>query len=151
MYQGHCLTGTSCGYCRVEGCGYRSLFNQSTKLITIFFFFGLILNSPPPPSQHIDLLTAKKEDLSFSAPFSLNCTRDDCNFLFGSTFFVFLTARFFFFFFFAVPDIHAFLAWFDISFECTHKKVRFSTGPHSQYTHWKSVPIFFLYSTAHID
>ena len=36
-------------------------------------------------------------------------------------------------------DIHAFLAWFDISFECTHKKVKFSTGPHAQYTHWKSV------------
>jgi len=36
-------------------------------------------------------------------------------------------------------DIHAFLAWFDISFECTHKKVKFSTGPHAQYTHWKYV------------
>jgi len=36
-------------------------------------------------------------------------------------------------------DVHAFLAWFDISFECTHKKVKFSTGPHAQYTHWKYV------------
>ncbi len=34
-------------------------------------------------------------------------------------------------------DAHAFLAWFDISFEATHKKVRFSTGPHAKYTHWK--------------
>lgn len=40
------------------------------------------------------------------------------------------------------PDVHAFLAWFDISFECTHTKVRFSTGPHAQYTHWKCVPPF---------
>lgn len=36
-------------------------------------------------------------------------------------------------------DIHAFLAWFDIVFDCTHKKVKFSTGPHAQYTHWKYV------------
>lgn len=39
------------------------------------------------------------------------------------------------------PDVHAFLAWFDVSFECTHKKVKFSTGPHAQYTHWKSVSL----------
>ncbi|KAJ7897620.1 hypothetical protein B0H14DRAFT_3424980 [Mycena olivaceomarginata] len=32
-------------------------------------------------------------------------------------------------------DVHAFLAWFDICFECIHKKVTFSTGPHAQYTH----------------
>lgn len=36
-------------------------------------------------------------------------------------------------------DVHAFLAWFDVSFECTHTKVRFSTGPHAKYTHWKYV------------
>lgn len=29
-------------------------------------------------AKHIDLLTAKKEDLTFTAPFSLNPTRDDC-------------------------------------------------------------------------
>lgn len=29
-------------------------------------------------AKHIDLLTAKKEDLTFTAPFSLNATRDDC-------------------------------------------------------------------------
>lgn len=28
--------------------------------------------------QHIDLLTAKKEDLTFDAPFSLTATRNDC-------------------------------------------------------------------------
>lgn len=51
----------------------------------------------------------------------------------------------YFLFFFDCSDIHAFLAWFDISFECTHKKVRFSTGPHSPYTHWKSVPFLYIY------
>ena len=43
-------------------------------------------------------------------------------------------------------DVHAFLAWFDISFECTHKKVKFSTGPHAQYTHWKQT-VFYTPST----
>ncbi|PPQ82888.1 hypothetical protein CVT25_009675 [Psilocybe cyanescens] len=68
------------------------------------------------PCLHIDLLTAKKEDLAFEADFSLTCTRDDY--------------------------VHAFLAWFDISFECTHKKVKFSTGPHAQYTHWKQTVFY---------
>jgi protein arginine N-methyltransferase 1 len=63
--------------------------------------------------QHINLLTAKKEDLTFTAPFELVANRNDY--------------------------VHAFLAWFDITFDCTHKKVRFSTGPHAQYTHWKYV------------
>ncbi|KAI0733179.1 S-adenosyl-L-methionine-dependent methyltransferase [Fomitopsis betulina] len=66
--------------------------------------------------KHIDLLTAKKEDLTFTAPFSLNATRDDY--------------------------VHAFLAWFDISFECTHTKVKFSTGPHAKYTHWKQTVFY---------
>ncbi|KAF8520361.1 protein arginine N-methyltransferase [Hysterangium stoloniferum] len=70
--------------------------------------------------KHIDLLTAKKEDLTFRAPFTLSSTRNDY--------------------------IHAFLAWFDISFECTHKKVKFSTGPHAKYTHWKQT-VFYTPST----
>ena len=43
-------------------------------------------------------------------------------------------------------DVHAFLAWFDITFECTHKKVKFSTGPHAQYTHWKQT-VFYTPTT----
>ncbi|KAG7091007.1 type I protein arginine N-methyltransferase Rmt1 [Marasmius oreades] len=70
--------------------------------------------------KHIDLTTARKEDLSFEAPFTLTATRNDY--------------------------VHAFLAWFDISFECTHKKVKFSTGPHAQYTHWKQT-VFYTPST----
>ncbi|KAH9484910.1 type I protein arginine N-methyltransferase Rmt1 [Psilocybe cubensis] len=66
--------------------------------------------------KHIDLLTAKKEDLTFETDFTLTCTRDDY--------------------------VHAFLAWFDISFECTHKKVKFSTGPQAQYTHWKQTVFY---------
>lgn len=40
-------------------------------------------------------------------------------------------------------DVHAFLGWFDIGFEACHKPVRFSTGPHSRYTHWKST-VFYI-------
>ncbi|KAF7376388.1 Protein arginine N-methyltransferase 1 [Mycena sanguinolenta] len=74
--------------------------------------------------KHIDLRTAKKEDLTFVAPFSLTATRDDY--------------------------VHAFLAWFDISFDCTHKKVKFSTGPHAQYTHWKQT-VFYTPSTLRLS
>ncbi|KAG1890112.1 protein arginine N-methyltransferase [Suillus subluteus] len=73
--------------------------------------------------KEIDLLTATKEDLTFTAPFSLAATRDDY--------------------------VHAFLAWFDIVFDCTHKKVKFSTGPHAQYTHWKQT-VFYTPSTVTI-
>ncbi|KAF9073587.1 protein arginine N-methyltransferase [Rhodocollybia butyracea] len=70
--------------------------------------------------KHINLLTAKKEDLTFEVPFKLRATRNDY--------------------------AHAFLAWFDISFDCTHKKVKFSTGPHAQYTHWKQT-VFYTQNT----
>ncbi|KAH8119445.1 protein arginine N-methyltransferase [Phellopilus nigrolimitatus] len=70
----------------------------------------------PCQIKHIDLRTAKKEDLTFDTTFKLTATRNDY--------------------------IHAFLAWFDISFDCTHKKVQFSTGPHAKYTHWKQTVLY---------
>ncbi|CCJ29606.1 unnamed protein product [Pneumocystis jirovecii] len=39
--------------------------------------------------------------------------------------------------------IHAIIAWFDIEFEACYKPVRFSTGPHAKYTHWKQT-VFYL-------
>ena len=36
-----------------------------------------------------------------------------------------------------------FIAWFDIEFSACHKPVRFSTGPHTKYTHWKQT-VFYL-------
>jgi len=74
--------------------------------------------------KHIDLLTAKKEDLTFIAPFELTARRDDY--------------------------AHAFLAWFDISFASTHKTVKFSTGPHAKYTHWKQT-VFYTKDTLTIS
>ncbi|THH32503.1 hypothetical protein EUX98_g1694 [Antrodiella citrinella] len=80
--------------------------------------------SDPCLIKDINLLTAKKEDLTFIAPFSLRATRNDY--------------------------VHAFLAWFDISFECTHTQVRFSTGPHAKYTHWKQT-VFYTPNTLKVS
>lgn len=65
----------------------------------------------------IDLYTVTQADLAFSAPFTLNCQRSDF--------------------------IHALIAWFDIDFAACHKPIRFSTGPHTRYTHWKQT-VFYL-------
>ncbi|KAJ7246956.1 S-adenosyl-L-methionine-dependent methyltransferase [Mycena rebaudengoi] len=71
--------------------------------------------------KQFNLYTATKEDLTFKeAPFSLTATRND--------------------------SAHAFVAWFDIDFSSTHKKVHFSTGPHTKYTHWKQT-IFYMPTT----
>jgi len=64
----------------------------------------------------LDLMTVTKEDLSFEAPFTLHATRDDY--------------------------AHAFIGWFDISFDACHKPIKFSTGPHARYTHWKQTVFY---------
>ena len=56
-------------------------------------------------------------ELTFAAPFKLNVKRNDY--------------------------VHALVAWFDIEFSHCHKPVRFSTGPHARYTHWKQT-VFYL-------
>ena len=71
----------------------------------------------PTPVLTIDLYTVKPSDLSFSSPFTLDVRRDDF--------------------------IHALIAWFDIDFTACHKPIRFSTGPHTKYTHWKQT-VFYL-------
>src|ERR1700753_1530784 len=65
----------------------------------------------------LDLYTVKSSDLAFTVPFQLHVRRDDF--------------------------IHALIAWFDIEFSSGHKPVKFSTGPHSKYTHWKQT-VFYL-------
>ncbi len=70
----------------------------------------------PYPIKQLDLLTVTKEELAFECDFTLNATRDDY--------------------------VHAFLGWFDISFDACHKPVQFSTGPHSRYTHWKQTVFY---------
>ncbi|KAI2629697.1 protein arginine N-methyltransferase 1 [Hypoxylon sp. NC1633] len=65
----------------------------------------------------LDLYTCTTADLAFSIPFKLTCRRDDF--------------------------VHALVAWFDIDFTACHKPIRFSTGPHTKYTHWKQT-VFYL-------
>ena len=74
----------------------------------------------PVPIKHLDLMTVTKADLSFASDFQMKVTRNDY--------------------------VHAFLGWFDIGFEACHKPVRFSTGPHSRYTHWKQT-VFYTPNT----
>ncbi|RYP56508.1 hypothetical protein DL771_011827 [Monosporascus sp. 5C6A] len=65
----------------------------------------------------LDLYTCTTADLAFSVPFRLTARRDDF--------------------------VHALVAWFDIDFTACHKPIRFSTGPHTKYTHWKQT-VFYL-------
>ncbi|KAM0684336.1 Nuclear SAM-dependent mono-and asymmetric methyltransferase [Mitosporidium daphniae] len=65
----------------------------------------------------LNLMTLKKEDLSFKVPFSLLTTKNDY--------------------------LHAFLSYFDVTFSACHKPISFSTGPRDKYTHWKQT-IFYL-------
>jgi type I protein arginine methyltransferase len=73
--------------------------------------------SDPCPVFTIDLNTITAAELAFSAPFALRCQRNDF--------------------------IHALIAWFDIDFTACHKPIKFSTGPHTRYTHWKQT-VFYL-------
>ncbi|OAP56520.1 hypothetical protein AYL99_09699 [Fonsecaea erecta] len=75
------------------------------------------LVTDPCPVFTIDLNTVKSAQLAFSEPFQLRCQRNDF--------------------------IHALIAWFDIDFTACHKPIRFSTGPHTKYTHWKQT-VFYL-------
>jgi protein arginine N-methyltransferase 1 len=65
----------------------------------------------------LDLYTCTIADLAFTSPFVLEARRDDF--------------------------VHALIAWFDIDFTACHKAIRFSTGPHTKYTHWKQT-VFYL-------
>lgn len=71
----------------------------------------------PVSVLELDLYTVQPQQLSFSLPFSLPVRRTDY--------------------------IHALIAWFDIEFSACHKPIRFSTGPHTKYTHWKQT-VFYL-------
>lgn len=75
------------------------------------------LVTDPCPVLTLDLNTVTPADLAFRVPFSLRARRNDF--------------------------IHALIAWFDIEFTACHKPIRFSTGPHTKYTHWKQT-VFYL-------
>jgi len=84
---------------------------------------GQVVNSSPCKILSLDLNTCKVEDLTFKADFTCTGQRNDY--------------------------VHAFIAWFDITFACCHKPIYFSTGPHAKYTHWKQT-VFYLKDTLSI-
>lgn len=69
--------------------------------------------------KEIDIRTVRKEDLAFTAPFTVKLQRADY--------------------------VHALLAYFTIDFAAPGmtKPVRFGTGPYDRYTHWKQT-VFYL-------
>lgn len=71
----------------------------------------------PTPVLTLDLYTCTTADLAFNTDFKLAVKRDDF--------------------------IHALVSWFDIDFTACHKPIRFSTGPHTKYTHWKQTVFYF--------
>lgn len=71
----------------------------------------------PNVAFSIDLYTVTPEQLAFSAPFTLEVERNDY--------------------------VHAFISWFDVEFTACHKPLKFSTGPHAKYTHWKQT-VFYI-------
>ncbi len=71
----------------------------------------------PTPFLTLDLYTVKASDLAFTSPFELSVRRNDF--------------------------VHALIAWFDIDFTACHIPIRFSTGPHTKYTHWKQT-VFYI-------
>lgn len=62
--------------------------------------FGVPCQLAPAP-QTIDIMKAKVEDLTFTAPFTIRFTRDDY--------------------------CHALVAWFDVEFSFCHKSITLST------------------------
>lgn len=66
---------------------------------------------------NIDLYTVKKEELDFSSDFKIIVNRDDY--------------------------CHALVSYFTVEFSKSHTKMMFSTGPRSEYTHWKQT-VFYV-------
>lgn len=67
--------------------------------------------------KEVDLYTAKKEDLTFTATFNLKACRKD--------------------------NVHALVTYFSIEFTKCHNYTGFSTAPGLRSTHWKQT-IFYL-------
>mmetsp|Transcript_5695 Transcript_5695/g.14417 ORF Transcript_5695/g.14417 Transcript_5695/m.14417 type:complete len:332 (+) Transcript_5695:264-1259(+) len=71
----------------------------------------------PCEFKSFDITKMVKDDCTFSAPFQLECTRNDY--------------------------IHALVVYFDVDFGACHKQCGFSTSPGCRTTHWKQT-VFYL-------
>ena len=86
-------------------------------LYLLFVLYLLVVVCVLCVVQSIDLYTVKKEDLDFKSSFQLKVNRDDY--------------------------CHALVAYFNVEFSKSHTKLRFSTGPRNEYTHWKQT-VYYL-------
>ena len=75
---------------------------------------AIVTNSVPILS--LDILTCRKEDLSFESDFELEVQRNDF--------------------------LHAFVFYFECAFTQVHKPIGFSTAPFARYTHWKQTILY---------
>eukprot|EP01023_Acetabularia_acetabulum_P058119 TRINITY_DN6817_c0_g1_i10.p1 TRINITY_DN6817_c0_g1~~TRINITY_DN6817_c0_g1_i10.p1 ORF type:complete len:343 (+),score=38.04 TRINITY_DN6817_c0_g1_i10:383-1411(+) len=71
----------------------------------------------------LDLNTMKKEDATFNTQFTLSAVRNDY--------------------------IHALVAYFDVEFCASHKRLVMTTSPFSKHTHWKQT-VFYMDETLNI-
>lgn len=78
---------------------------------------GAAVDTTVAAGWSIDMYTITVEQLDFSFPFTLTATRNDY--------------------------LHALVCYFDIEFSKCQPPVRFSTGPFTEYTHWKQT-VFYL-------
>ena len=80
--------------------GFLSVLLVACPSMTVQYM--MLSNLIPLLIQEVDLLTVKKEDLAFTAPFQLFCRRNDY--------------------------VHALVAFFTVEFTPCHKRTGFSTG-----------------------
>ncbi|OWF54197.1 protein arginine N-methyltransferase 1-like isoform X1 [Mizuhopecten yessoensis] len=67
--------------------------------------------------KEVDIYTVTEDDLTFKAPFHLQCRRNDY--------------------------VHALVTFFNMEFTKCHKRTGFSTAPEAPYTHWKQTVFYF--------
>ena len=75
-----------------------------------------IMCTEPCKILEVDINTVTKEELNFTSSFALTAARNDY--------------------------AHGFLLYFDVTFQCGHKPIGFSTAPSNQYTHWKQTTFY---------
>jgi protein arginine N-methyltransferase 1 len=113
----HPLTNTFAVWDNVYGFDYTPMKEVALTEPLVDTVEMKALVTDPCPVFTIDLYTVTPADLSFKVPYTLVAKRSDF--------------------------IHAVIAWFDIDFTACHKPIRFSTGPHTKYTHWKQT-VFYI-------
>jgi len=107
----------------VYGFNFSCIQNMAYREPLVDTVDGQVVTTTPSKILSLNLNTCKVEDLTFKSAFECFGQRNDF--------------------------VHAFIAWFDITFSCCHKPVYFSTGPASKYTHWKQT-VFYLKDTLSI-